>query len=329
MWCNGSGTTAGEGRSIWAQEEMRGCDWTTCLLWLVTDPSEMTDSQDGLVTRKPVAGESPFASCTLSVRSSSSSGWCLLPYDTKPAAKISCGSDLGTAFPFACCAALRHGLTLRATGAIIWMLWLRHSDIPPSIAASICLYDDIPRACSPFTCKELVWSLLGQNLTRLTAPGQVLRCGAFPCAILCCCNSWAVVQVLPFKSPLTPLCTFFCSLWPSCARCKFLSMKPIPSKELFELWNSWPLKSFGDGCDGNTFWIPESQISFVATGFSSWVLLCKPCGSEEDDNFKGCGGLSEPPLRTVSTAAWHNCQFPVPSSPTAPNTGFTVLPQAS
>lgn len=36
-----------------------------------------------------------------------------------------------------------------------------------------------------------------------------------------------------------------------------------------------------------------------------------------------------PPRRTVSIAAWHTCQFPVPSSPTAPFTGFTVRPHAS
>ena len=40
-------------------------------------------------------------------------------------------------------------------------------------------------------------------------------------------------------------------------------------------------------------------------------------------------GLSVPPRSTVSTAAWHTCQFPVQRSPTAPFTGFTVLPHAS
>ena len=40
-------------------------------------------------------------------------------------------------------------------------------------------------------------------------------------------------------------------------------------------------------------------------------------------------GRKVPPRRTVSTAAWHTCQLPVHKSPTAPFTGFTVLPQAS
>jgi hypothetical protein len=40
-------------------------------------------------------------------------------------------------------------------------------------------------------------------------------------------------------------------------------------------------------------------------------------------------GRKVPPRRTVSTAAWQTCQFPVHKRPTAPFTGFTVLPQAS
>ena len=40
-------------------------------------------------------------------------------------------------------------------------------------------------------------------------------------------------------------------------------------------------------------------------------------------------GRRVPPRRTVSTAAWQTCQFPVQSSPTAPLTGLTVRPQAS
>lgn len=40
-------------------------------------------------------------------------------------------------------------------------------------------------------------------------------------------------------------------------------------------------------------------------------------------------GRSFPPDSTVSTAAWHTCQFPAPNNPTAPCTGFTVLPHAS
>ena len=40
-------------------------------------------------------------------------------------------------------------------------------------------------------------------------------------------------------------------------------------------------------------------------------------------------GLSVPPFSTVSTADWHTDQFPLHSKPTAPKTGFTVLPHAS
>jgi hypothetical protein len=40
-------------------------------------------------------------------------------------------------------------------------------------------------------------------------------------------------------------------------------------------------------------------------------------------------GRNVPPRKTVSTAAWHTCQFPVHKSPTAPFTGFTVRPHAS
>lgn len=40
-------------------------------------------------------------------------------------------------------------------------------------------------------------------------------------------------------------------------------------------------------------------------------------------------GRNVPPRRTVSTAAWQTCQFPVHKRPTAPFTGFTVRPQAS
>lgn len=42
-----------------------------------------------------------------------------------------------------------------------------------------------------------------------------------------------------------------------------------------------------------------------------------------------CIGRTVPPARTVSTAAWHTCQFPLDSSPTAPLTGLTVRPHAS
>uniref|UniRef100_A0A803R0X1 Uncharacterized protein n=1 Tax=Cannabis sativa TaxID=3483 RepID=A0A803R0X1_CANSA len=40
-------------------------------------------------------------------------------------------------------------------------------------------------------------------------------------------------------------------------------------------------------------------------------------------------GRNVPPRSMVSTAAWHMCQFPVQSRPTAPLTGFTVRPHAS
>lgn len=40
-------------------------------------------------------------------------------------------------------------------------------------------------------------------------------------------------------------------------------------------------------------------------------------------------GRNAPPRRTVSTAAWQTCQLPVHNKPTAPLTGFTVLPAAS
>lgn len=40
-------------------------------------------------------------------------------------------------------------------------------------------------------------------------------------------------------------------------------------------------------------------------------------------------GWRDPPDSTVSTAAWQTCQFPVERRPTAPFTGFTVLPHAS
>ena len=46
---------------------------------------------------------------------------------------------------------------------------------------------------------------------------------------------------------------------------------------------------------------------------------------------RNCGGIGRriPPRKMVSTAASQMCQFPEERSPTAPFTGFTVLPHAS
>lgn len=76
-------------------------------------------------------------------------------------------------------------------------------------------------------------------------------------------------------------------------------------------------------------------------GFGSRILQMAsvPASSASDASSDATGGafipvssgkgLSVPPRRTVSTAAWHTCQFPVQRSPTAPFTGLTVLPHAS
>ncbi|KAJ0441786.1 hypothetical protein HanIR_Chr16g0801751 [Helianthus annuus] len=67
----------------------------------------------------------------------------------------------------------------------------------------------------------------------------------------------------------------------------------------------------------------SSKLQFTASDASSLSVV----GGTAD---KSSGmAFMVPPRRTVATADWHKCQFPVHSSPTAPFTGFTVRPQAS
>lgn len=64
---------------------------------------------------------------------------------------------------------------------------------------------------------------------------------------------------------------------------------------------------------------PPARLSVAAGGPYRWPVPVPSSGS----------GPMAPPRSTVSTAAWQRCQFPVPSSPTAPCTGLMVRPAAS
>ena len=95
-----------------------------------------------------------------------------------------------------------------------------------------------------------------------------------------------------------------------------LRLPPPPQPEDRELVN----RQFGFG-------FRILHVSVQATSASDASSVAAAAGASRP--MSSGMGLSVPPRSTVSTAAWQTCQFPVQRSPTAPFTGFTVLPHAS
>jgi hypothetical protein len=89
-----------------------------------------------------------------------------------------------------------------------------------------------------------------------------------------------------------------------------------------------------DGSGGGTGGVPTFVLVVVGARFAvenvehPTARLAARANVSRPTSNSGSGPMA-PPRSTVSTAAWHGCQLPAPSSPTAPLTGLIVLPAAS
>lgn len=76
-------------------------------------------------------------------------------------------------------------------------------------------------------------------------------------------------------------------------------------------------------------WFAQKRIRIAGSTAGMKAAAARGGTARAHASRSGGKGRRTPPRRTVSTAAWQRCQLPEERSPTAPFTGFTVLPHAS
>lgn len=131
----------------------------------------------------------------------------------------------------------------------------------------------------------------------------------------------------PFMAASSPPSTYF-------SRSRLLGREDATPSPLFSRSGTGSVTDLDGGvlapCASSSPLTGRGVVNFgnALNAGNSTLLELWFAGKQEDKDVVD-GGRRVPPLRTVSTAVWQACQFPPESSPTAPNTGFTVRPQAS